>query len=673
MADLPISPIDFGREVCDDLEASESREWLVTNGLGGFASGTVAGILTRRYHGLLVAALKPPVGRTLLVAKVDEIAAYAGKSFSLGSNRWVGDVLDPQGFRFIGRFRLEGTTPVWTFAFEEALLEKRLWMEEGTNTTYLAYHLVRGSEPVQLEIKVLVNYRDYHGSTHAGNWLMQIEAVPQGIRVTAFPGAAPFYLLSPGAQAQPAHNWYRNFELRVERERGLDHSEDHLHAATFHARVARGQPAVIVLSVEPTPSLDGLQALNRRRAHEQNLLSRWSAANPQWASRAPRWIRRLILAADQFIVRRNLPGDSEARSVIAGYHWFADWGRDTMVSLPGLTLATGRPEVAQKILTAFSRFADGGMLPNCFPESGEPPQFNTVDAALWFVEAARHYFNLTQDRDFLLRAYPVMLSIIASYNHGTRYDIHVDSGDGLLYAGTPGAQLTWMDAKVGDWVVTPRIGKPIEVNALWLNALATMAQFARALGETAEPHERMLAQSRQGFLRFWNERLGYCFDVLDGPQGNDPSLRPNQIFAVSLPESGLTASQQRAVVDACGRELLASFGLRSLAPSSPAYRGHYGGSPAQRDSAYHQGTVWGWLLGPFALAHLRVYEDRRTALSFLDPMRHHLETAGLGTVGEIFDGDAPFAPCGAIAQAWSVAEILRAWSQIAATRDEQVE
>jgi predicted glycogen debranching enzyme len=258
-----------------------------------------------------------------------------------------------------------------------------------------------------------------------------------------------------------------------------------------------------------------------------------------------------------------------------------------------------------------------------------------------------------------------MLGIIASYARGTRFGIREDPADGLLSAGEPGVQLTWMDAKVGDWVVTPRIGKPVEVNALWLNALATMAQFARALGEPAEPHDRRVASIRRGFARFWNGQAGYCFDVLDGPAGNDASLRPNQIFTVSLPESALTAAQQRALVDVCARHLLTSFGLRSLAPSNPAYQGHYGGPPAQRDAAYHQGTVWGWLLGPFALAHFRVYQDRQAALSFLEPMRHHLQTAGLGTASEIFDGDAPFTARGAIAQAWTVAETLRAWSTIA--------
>jgi predicted glycogen debranching enzyme len=666
MSDFPSILIDFGREICGELDAAEKREWLVTNGLGGFASGTVAGSLTRRYHGLLVAALKPPLGRTLLVAKVDEIAQYGGETFLLGTNRWASDAVDPEGFRLLERFRLEGMIPVWTFAFREILLEKRVWMERESNTTYLRYDLARGTGPVELAVKILVNYRDYHAATHAGNWQMQVEEVPHGVRITAFPSATPIYLLSPSSQAQPAHNWYLGFELSVERARGLDPTEDHLHAATFRTRVTPDEPLTIVLSTEPDARLDGRQALTRRRDSEQNTLQQFSRAQPQIATLAPPWIFQLVLAADQFIVRRKLPDDPDARSVIAGYHWFGDWGRDTMVSLPGLTLSTGRPEVARKILAAFSRFMDGGMLPNCFPDSGNLPQYNTVDAALWYIEAARQYLEFTHDADFLRLLYPTLLNIVRSYSKGTHYNIHVDPADGLLYAGKEGVQLTWMDAKVGDWVVTPRIGKPIEVNALWLNALAAMAQFARALGEPSDSHEKAREHARQGFARYWNARLGYCFDVLDGPGGNDASFRPNQIFAVSLRETALTHEQQRAVVDLCASHLLTSFGLRSLAPSSADYRGRYAGGPAERDAAYHQGTVWGWLLAHFALAHWRVYQDRQAALSFLEPMRHHLQTAGLGTASEIFDGDPPFEPSGAIAQAWTVGEVLRAWSAIAA-------
>jgi len=652
----------------------------VTNGLGGFASGTVAGLATRRYHGLLVAALKPPLGRTLLVAKLDETARYDAHAYPLATNRWAGGAVDPQGYRQIERFRLEGTTPVWTFACADALLEKRVWMQAGSNTTFVRYEVIRDSlaSPLELELKALVNCRDFHGNTHAGDWHMNVAPVEHGLCIVAFDGATPFYLLSapvgPGqalAVAEPAHNWYRNFDLAQERYRGLDDREDHLHAGTFRARLAPGEAVTLVLSTEPTPHLDGRPAWEVRIAQEQALLDRWAKALPpaltkslarsRDADAAPPWVRQLVLAADQFIVSRPLEGDPDARSVIAGYHWFGDWGRDTMIALPGLTLATGRPEIARKILRTFARFVDRGMLPNNFPETGETPAYNTVDATLWYFEAIRQYYVATRDTALLRELFAVLAEILDWHVRGTRYNIHVDPSDGLLAAGEPGLQLTWMDAKVGEWVVTPRIGKPVEVNALWYNAQVTMAKFARTLGKPARIYERLAKRARGSFQRFWNEAAQCCFDVIDGPDGDDASLRPNQILAVSLPESPLTPEQQRAVVDACARHLLTAHGLRSLAPSDPEYRGHYGGPPRERNAAYHQGTVWGWLLGPFVLAHLRVYGDPVRAAQFLEPMARHLQGYGLGSLGEVFDGDAPFAPRGCIAQAWSVAGVLQAW------------
>jgi predicted glycogen debranching enzyme len=660
--------IAFGREICGDLATAEQREWLVTNGIGGFASGTVSGLMTRRYHGLLVAALKPPLGRTLVVSKLDEVAEYDGQAYSLCTNRWGGGALDPEGFRHIERFRLEGTTPVWTFACADALLEKRVWMQHGANTTYVRYRLVRASEPLSLSVKALVNYRDYHSSTHAGDWRMGIHTVAHGLRVAAFDGAAPFYLLSAEAKAQPTHDWYRNFDLAVERYRGLDDHEDHLHAGTFRAQLDPGDSITIVATTEPTSSLDGVKAWESQVTREGNLMNQWTQANPRTSPEAPGWIRQLVLAADQFIVSRPLPDDPEALSVIAGYHWFGDWGRDTMIALPGLALSTGRPEVARSILRTFARFVDGGMLPNRFPDAGEAPEYNTVDATLWYFEAVREYFAATRDGKLVRDLFPILAEIVDHHVRGTRYHIHVDPRDGLLYAGEPGVQLTWMDAKVGGWVVTPRIGKPVEANTLWYNALVTMAGLARGLNKSAAEYESRAEQARAGFEHFWNESRGCCFDVIDGPEGNDPSLRPNQLLAVSLPASPLRPEQQRAVVDICARHLLTSHGLRSLAPSDPRYQGHYGGGPRERDAAYHQGTVWGWWLGPFVLAHLRVYNDHVLAGSFLEPMASHLKVHGLGSASEIFDGDAPFTPRGCIAQAWTVGELLRAWTAVASAK-----
>jgi predicted glycogen debranching enzyme len=354
----------------------------------------------------------------------------------------------------------------------------------------------------------------------------------------------------------------------------------------------------------------------------------------------------------------------DGRSVIAGYHWFSDWGRDTMIALPGLTLATGRPQIAESILRTFARYVDRGMLPNRFPDAGEAPEYNTVDATLWYFEAIRAYHALTADDQLLRELFPVLKEIIYWHRHGTRYRVHVDPADGLLYAGEPGVQLTWMDAKVGDWVVTPRTGKPVEINALWYNALRAMEGFALRLGRSSASYARAAERALHGFQRYWNDASGYCFDVLDGPQGNDPSLRPNQLLAVSLPHSPLGSAQQRAVVDTCSRRLLTSLGLRSLASEDADYKGHYGGDLRRRDAAYHQGTVWGWMIGPFVSAYLRVYRDPAAALTFLEPFAYHLLDHGLGSISEIFDGDSPFTPRGCIAQAWSVAEVLRAWREV---------
>jgi predicted glycogen debranching enzyme len=663
--------IEFGRAICGDLNSAESREWIVTNGIGGYASGTVAGLLTRRYHGLLVAALNPPLGRTLLLTKLDEVVTYAQQSYELNTNRWAGGNVTPHGYRHIESFELAETIPTWRFACADALLTKRIWMQPGENTTYVQYQLSRGTQPLQLQLKALVNYRDYHGSTQSSDRRMSIEPIDSGIQVTAYPGATPIYLISDRATATAAHQWYYNFELALEQARGLSDREDHLHVATFEVMLNPGESLTFVASTEQHPNRDGAAALKLRQTEAQKLLTRWQMDRPEYSHNSkdrPAWIDQLVLAADQFIVDRPLPNAPNGKTIIAGYPWFGDWGRDTMISLPGLTIATGRTEIARSILQTFAQYVDQGMLPNRFPDAGEVPEYNTVDATLWYFEAIRSYYQATGDEELIRELFPVLADIIAWHCRGTRYGIHLDATDGLLYAGEPGVQLTWMDAKVGDWVVTPRIGKPIEVNALWYNALRTMAKFAQRIGRPHQEYKALADLTLAKFSRFWNPTTGYCYDVLDGPDGDDATLRPNQIFAVSLMGGGtngyfplLTAAQQRSVVDTCGRLLLTSHGLRSLDPHHLDYQGHYGGNPLQRDGAYHQGTVWGWLLGPFVLAHLCVYDNPAQARQFLAPIADHLLAHGLGTASEIFDGDAPMTPRGCIAQAWTVAEVLRAW------------
>jgi predicted glycogen debranching enzyme len=646
--------IAFGREICGDLRSSESREWLVTNGIGGYACGTIAGLPTRYYHGLLVAALNPPLGHTLLLAKLDETARYDGKSYGLATNRWGDGTVDPHGYQYIQSFRLDGTIPVWTFACADALLEKRVWMQQGENTTYICYTLLRGSGSLALSLKALANYRDRHGGTTRWDW--HIDPIAGGIRLQAFAQAVPFYLFA-NVPFTISPRWCEGFDLAVERYRGTGDRDDYLHAATFDAILQVGTSLTIVASTESQASVDSKTALENRQNRDRQLLK--LAAIPD----APDWIEQLVLAADSFIVDRSLPEEPEGKTIIAGYPWFGDWGRDTMISLPGLTLNTGRPEIARTILRTFSRYLDRGMLPNVFPDGGETPAYNTVDASLWYFEAVWAYYNATGDENFLEEIFPALQEIIDGYRQGTRYQIHLDTDDGLIYAGEPGVQLTWMDAKVDDWVVTPRIGKPVEISALWYNALSIVAAIAQRLHRRDEEYRKLAQTTARGFTRFWNPQLGYCYDVLDTPDGDDASLRSNQILAVSLSEVGalLPAQQQRGIVETCQRSLLTSHGLRSLSPDDPQYQGHYGGDRRWRDGAYHQGTVWGWSIGPFVQAHLKVYGDRDRAREFLEPMRHHLSGSGLGNISEIFDGDPPFTPRGCFAQAWSVAEVLRTW------------
>jgi len=666
-----LAEVQFGRAVCGELEIAESCEWLTTNGLGGYASGTVAGTTTRRYHGLLVAALEPPVKRTVLVNGLDETVRYLGNSYLLATNRWMNGFVSPKGFVQIESFHLEGTKPVWRYALGDALLEKRVWMKQGENTSYVQYSLVRASGAIEIEGKVLVNYRDFHNTTQATNWNARIEGVENGLRVVAFEGAAPFFLKGTSAVWTQQHEWYRDYFLPVEQQRGLDDHEDRLYAGQFHCPLRVGESATIVLTTEEKTSLDGEQARALQANHDLKLFQAWqgqhikTCAEP--ADEEPGWLWQLVLAADQFIVKREFPDQTEGHSIIAGYPWFSDWGRDVMIALPGLTLTLGRTEPAKNILRSLARYVDRGMLPNYFPDDGGTPVYNTVDATLWLFEALREHFETTQDLELIQELFPVLVGIIDAHVHGTRYNIKVDPSDALLFGGSPEVQLTWMDARIGDRVVTPRTGKAVEINALWINALQTIAEFARLMVRPSDGYEKLAEKATRNFQKFWNTGRNCCYDVIDTPSGGkDISLRPNQIFAVALPVSPLSGVQQKAVVDIVAQQLLTSHGLRSLGPFEPGYEGDYAGGQAERDAAYHQGTVWGWLLGPFALAHYRVYQDAALAKSFLEPLGRTVHSGGLGTLGEIFGGQPPFPPAGCIAQAWTVAEVFRAWEFLSA-------
>jgi predicted glycogen debranching enzyme len=636
------------------LPAAMEREWLVTNGLGGFAAGTIAQANTRRYHALLTAALRPPLERTVLVAKVDITARYGGDFFALACNEFADGTIAPRGFELLEDFRLEHGVPLWTYALEDARLEQRIWMHHGRNTSCLSLTLTHSVRPVAIELTPLCTYRDYHGTVQ-GAWSLEVTAERSSCVVRAFAAARPYWLGVDRGEFCSSPDWYWRFFHREEAARGLDSVEDLFRPGVFRALLRPGETLTLVASAEAEEDARQTSYVDETK-RRRRLLAK--------AGNAPEWIRRLTLAADAFLVRRA----SQGVTVIAGYPWFGDWGRDTMIALPGLTLATGRAAEAASILRTFGAHASQGMLPNRFPDAGSEPEYNTADATLWYFQALDAYLDATGDQQLLAELYPLLKEIIHWHRKGTRYGIHVDEADGLLHVGEPGTQVTWMDAKVGDWVVTPRTGKPVEINALWHRALDSMGRWAAASGDAqaAADYAGAAAQVAGIFApAFWYERGGYLYDVIGGEGNADASLRPNQILAVSLGGKLLDDKRARSVVDVCARELLTPVGLRSLSGTDPQYVGRYEGGVHARDAAYHQGTVWSWLLGAFALAHYRVHGDAAHALSILAALAPHLDEACLGTISEIFDGAAPHVPRGCFAQAWSVGETLRVWHILA--------
>jgi predicted glycogen debranching enzyme len=658
--------IRFSRAICGDLGQAERREWWIANGLGGYAGGTIAGSLTRRYHGLLVAPIASPLGRRLIFAKADASVTDGTRSWPLFTNRWRSGVVSPAGHVQIASFHLDGSIPGWTYDIGDRRIEARIWMEPGAHTTYVAWRLrpclEQPEDRLILRVTLLANDRDHHATTSVGGFNPEIRVDGENVlRINA--GVFSLTIRAPGGQMVAKRDWYRDFALPIEAARGLDSVDSHLCVGEVTVPLVAGEWRGIVASLEAEPSADLAAALRRRLDHDGAVVAAAMAANPA-LRQAPGWIARLILAADAFLFSRPLPSVPDGQSVIAGYPWFGDWGRDTMISLPGLTLATGRSETARRILETFASFVSQGMLPNVFPGAGDRADYNTADASLWFFEAWRAYFAATGDTATLRKAFPVLSEMIEWHEKGTRYGIGVDATDGLLKAGVAGMQLTWMDAKVGDWVITPRIGKPVEVNALWYNALRIMSTFAEQLAEP-DRFGALAEAAQRGFARFVRADGEGLYDVIDTPAGADASIRPNQILAVSLPHSPLSAGDQASVVRICRRHLLTAYGLRSLAPGSPAYHARYGGGVVERDGGYHQGPVWAWLLGPFSLAQYRVTGNATAARAVLEEMCDTLEDQGVGTIGEIFDGDPPHHPRGAPAQAWSVACTLDAWRLLA--------
>ncbi len=670
------TPIELGRDALGSFAETSRREWVVTNGIGGFAAGTINLVNTRRYHGLLFAALRPPVDRVAMVAKLDVTAIYGGAQVSLATNEFADGTIAPQGFCQLESFRLEGLIPVWTWLLADARLEQRLWMRHGENTTYVEFTRIGGSKTMRLMIEPLCTYRDYHWQLR-GERAFRIEPIAGGLTIQAYEGARPYRILSAGAEVAIQPLWYWNFKHREESARGLDDLEDLLRPASIALDLEAGQSAAVILTAEPHEPMPHNGARAAEVARQNEIIDRFGHAHRiQAPGCAFPQAGRLALAADQFLVeRRDAMGKPVGKSVIAGYPWFSDWGRDTMIALPGLTLATGRSEIAASVLRTFATFVDRGMVPNRFPDAGEAPEYNTVDASLWFFVATYEYLRASDDRAFAEEMYPILKDMLDWHIRGTRFGIRMDADDALLRAGETGVQLTWMDAKVGDWVVTPRIGKPVEINALWFNAVSILRDLAADLNQSQDQmdYAALAGRIHASFEpAFWFEAGGYLYDVIDGPEGEtddagrrrDGSLRPNQLFAVSLPHALVSGEKAKRVLELCAAELWTPVGLRTLAPDDARYIGHYRGGPLERDGAYHQGTIWPWLLGAFVTAHYRVHGSATAALEFLHAIPAHLREGGIGQVSEIMEADAPFEPRGCFAHAWSVAEILRAWSEI---------
>jgi predicted glycogen debranching enzyme len=634
--------------VVRDLAKAAELEWLLADGLGGYASSTVVGLNTRRYHGLLVAARRPPVDRMVLLSRLEEALTVGERRHDLGTNTYAGGVVHPRGYERAFAFELD-PLPTLTFEVDGGRLSRTVARVHGAPATAVVY-AYEGPGPATLELRPLLAYRDHH-ALQRENPAVRREAQRAGedVVLAPFDGCPPLHLRLAGAAWDGESSWYHGFEYAREKERGLDFTEDLWSPGVLRVPLRSGKPWGLLAWAGPIP--EGRTALLAVTAERTRLRAIGGGSEGL--------LGHLRRAAEAFLVRRGEVG----RTIVAGYHWFADWGRDTMIALPGLCLTAGRPDVARTILTEFARHVDAGMIPNRFPDGGEPPEYNAADASLWMVVAVHRLVEATGDHAFArLRMKATVAAILDGYKAGTRHGIRM-TPDGLLAQGEDGVQLTWMDAKVGDWVVTPRRGHAVEIQALWYNALLIGADLAREAGETQRAAEwaAIAVRVRESFLRaFWSESLGYLADVVAGGT-KDLSLRPNQLYAIGLPHALLPRDKALRVLDVVKRHLLTPVGLRSLAPSDPQYQGRYDGGPRSRDAGYHQGTVWPYLIGIYFDAVIRLHgeEGKAAAREWLGGFAPHLREAGLATVSEVFDGDPPHRPGGAIAQAWSVAELLR--------------
>jgi predicted glycogen debranching enzyme len=646
--------IQFDQSVTQKFSAAVRLEWLETNGLGGWASSTIIGAHTRRYHGLLVAAHRPPVGRAVLLSKLDETIEFGKERIELGTNLFPG-AIHPEGYQYLQSFS-KNLFPTFIYETAGVRLQKMIAAVNGENTTLILYEVLEAPSAFELKLQPFIAGRDYHSLMHANEAINRDVTFENGILASSLYENLPeLYLFVPNSTFAANSQWHYNFEYPVEKYRGQDFREDLFTPGTLMCRLKAGDKLGVIASTKAPDGRDAFDLFQAEKNRRKRLIANLKVTDE--------FTETLALAADQFIVERG----EDLKTIIAGYHWFTDWGRDTMIALPGLTLATGRFSDAKKIIRAFARSASKGMLPNRFPDAGETPEYNTVDATLWFFIAIYKYLRYTDDKRFVKNELmPVLQDIIAWHERGTRYNIHVDE-DGLLYAGQASIQLTWMDAKVGDWVVTPRTGKAVEINALWVNALAIYAWLSKVFGQVdqAKRFAKRAGQLKNRFREvFWFEEGGYLYDYVDG-NIRDASLRPNQIIAISLPYPLLEEEKAQRLLQIIMDKLYTPFGLRSLAPEDPNYHPVYSGNVFQRDSAYHQGTAWSWLLGPLLTALVRFHgsDGKAKARKLIAELKPHLEDSGLGSISEIFDADAPHSARGCIAQAWSVGEILRAYTE----------
>lgn len=657
--------IRFGRSICGDLEQAERREWWLSNGLGGYAAGTIAGSLTRRYHGLLITPTDAALDRQLLFSRAEATLNIGGRHYPLSCNRWHSGAIAPRGNEHIESFYLDGQLPVWTYAVAGVRLQQRIFMQQGKASVWVAFRLLEKPDDtaIHLHLHLLVNQRDHHGQMSSDDMHPKVRLVDKRSLQVVYDNAPTLHIQLSDGELQQEYTWIKDLLLPREHERGLMDRDNHLAVAVASMTLNDTNWHGLHAGLKPCETPDPSTALQHERSLQSVFISHVRQA---CASTPPEWIEQLMLSAHSFVFSRPLKDGSSGESIIAGYPWFGDWGRDTMIALPGLLLSTGQLSIARSILETWGGYVDQGMIPNHFPESpaaNAVPEYNSVDASLWFILAWHAYMRASGDTAALKGVMPVLKQIIHTYQHGARYQIHMDKHSGLLHIGELNTQITWMDARVDGISMTPRTGKPVEINALWYNALMAMQEFSEHLANDDGSYARLAQQTRHGFLRYLRPGGG-LYDVLDTPHGDDSCIRPNQLFAVSLPYPLLDAPSAHAVLDEVRRHLHTSYGIRSLSPQDPAYQGHYKGGVALRDAAYHNGPAWGWLLGHYVMAHFRLHRDADAAYALLEPIRDHLLDCGLGSISEIFDGEAPHKPGGTPAQAWSVATILEAWQLI---------